>query len=283
MNENEGYLIPLVSGANLWQAELLAHSIKAIDPDRSVVAISAEQLSSSILDRVILLDGLCDDDNFNYFFSLLHSPFEKTIAFLPDQILTKFNVGAWESLRGLGGFVLPKNRYSFSGELISDTVYWRGNIENKSFGYTSNTNAVYINKSEGAEELLGFALTLCGNYQQDAAIEWVKEKNKLNQEVLLPFFPEYLWSEWVISFLATLNPERIKRFDFINCIDLSKQEMNHWNSVWSREHWSTFLNYWVTDTPEIKIENFIQHGLMRYQHTGWLTDDRIRLLKGLHG
>ena len=283
MNENEGYLIPLVSSGNLWQAELLAHSIKAIDPDRAVVAISAEQLLSSVLDKVILLDGLCDDDNFNYFFSLLHSPFEKTIAFLPDQILTKFNVGAWESLRGLGGVVLPKNRYSFSGELISDTVYWRGNIENKSFDRTSNINAVYINKSEGAEELLGFALTLCGNYQQDAAIEWVKEKNKLNQEVLLPFFPEYLWSEWVISFLATLNPERIKRFDFVNCIDLSKQEMNHWNAIWSREHWSTFLNYWVTDAPEIKIENFIQHGLLRYQHTGWLTDDRIRLLKGLHG
>lgn len=283
MNENEGYLIPLVTSDNLWQAELLAQSIKAIDHNRQVVAITREQISSSVLDQVITLDGLCDDDNFNYFFSLLHSPFEKTIAVLPDQILTKFNVGAWESLRGLGGMVLPKNRYSFSGELIYDTVYWRGNIENKSFGRTSNINAMYINKAEGADELLGFALTLCGNYQQDAAIEWVKEKNKLNQEVLLPFFPEYLWSEWVVSFITTLNPERVKRFDFVNCIDLSKQEMNHWNAIWSKESWSTFLNYWVTDVPEIKIENFIQHGLIRYQHTGWLTDDRIRLLKGLHG
>ena len=283
MNENEGYLIPLVTSENLWQAELLASSIKAIDPDKRVVAISQTKLSSTDLDEVIQLDGLCDDDNFNYFFTLLHSPFEKTIAFLPDQILTKFNVAAWESLRGLGGVVLPKNRYSFSGELISDTVYWRGNIENKSFDRTSNINAVYINKSEGADELLGFALNLCSSYQQDTAIDWVKEKNKLNQEVLLPFFPEYLWSEWVVSFITTLNPERVKRFDFVNCIDLSKQEMNHWNAIWSKESWSTFLNYWVTETPEIKIENFIQHGLIRYQHTGWLTDDRIRLLKGLHG
>lgn len=283
MNQTEGYLIPLVTSDNLWQAELLAHSIKSIDPDRRVVAVTRDLISSSILNQVIQLAGLCDDDNFNYFFSLLNSPFEKTIALMPDQILTKFNTDVWESLRGLGGVVLPKNRHSFSGEQISDTVYWRGNIENKSFGRTSNINAVYINKSEGADELLGFALTLCGNYQQDAAIEWVKEKNKLNQEVLLPFFPEYLWSEWVVSFITTLNPERIKRFDFVNCIDLSKQEMNHWNQVWSREHWSTFLNYWVTDTPEIKIENFIQHGLIRYQHAGWLTTERIRLLKGQHG
>lgn len=283
MNENEGYLIPLVNSDNLWQAELLAGSIKAIDPSRSVVAITATQLSSSVLDKVILLDGLCDDDNFNYFFSLLHSPFEKTIAFLPDQILTKFNVGAWESLRGLGGVVLPKNRYSFSGEIVPDTAYWRGSTENKSFGYTSNINSVYINKTEGADTILGLALKLCGNYNQNDAIEWVKEKNKQNQQVLLPFFPEYIWSEWVFSFIATLNPERIKRFDFVNCIDLGKQEMNHWNSIWSREHWSTFLNYWVTDKPEIKIENFIQHGLIKYQHTGWLTEDRIKLLKGLHG
>lgn len=283
MNQTEGYLIPLVTSDNLWQAELLAHSIKAADPGRSVVAVSRAQLSSSEIDQIIQLDGLCDDDNFNYFFSLLHSPFEKTMAFLPDQILTKFNVSVWESLRGLGGMVMPKNRHSFSGEPILDSVYWRGNIENKSFGRTSNINAIYINRSEGAAELLGFALTLCGSYDQDAAIEWVREKNQQNQSVLLPFFPEYLWSEWVVSFITTLNPERVKRFDFVNCIDLGRQELNHSNTVWSHEPWSTFLNYWVTAAPEIKIENFIQLGLIRYQHTGWLTADRIKLLKGLHG
>ena len=281
---NEGYLITLLTRDNITEVELLAGSIKAIDPDRQVVAITQDDVGEiSTLDDIIRLDGLCDDDNFNYFFSLMNSPFEKTIAFLPDQILTKFNTQAWESLRGLGGIVLPKNRYSFSGEIIDNAVYWKGNIEKKSFGYTSNINAIYINKAEGALELLGFALDLCGSYKQDAAIEWTTEKNLQGQEVLLPFFPEYLWSEWVISFIATLNPERIKLFDFIHSVDLSKQEMNHWNSIWSKEHWNRFLNYWVTDKSEIKIENFIQHGLIRYQHNGWLTDANIKLLKGLHG
>jgi hypothetical protein len=281
---NEGYLITLLTRDNITEVELLAGSIKAIDATRQVVAITQDDIEGiDALDQIIKLDGLCDDDNFNYFFSLIHSPFEKTIAFLPDQILTRFNTGVWESLRGLGGVVLPKNRYSFSGEYIDGAAYWRGNIEKKSFDSTSNINAIYINKAEGALELLGFALDICGSYKQDSAIEWTKEKNHLGQEVLLPFFPEYLWSEWVISFIATLNPERIKLFDFVHCIDLSKQEMNHWNTIWSREHWNRFLNYWVTDKSEIKIENFIQQGLVRYQHSGWLTDANVRLLKGLHG
>lgn len=284
MNETEGYLIVHLNKDNIDQVELLAGSIKAIDATRRVVSITNDEIKTiNNVDEVIRLDGLCDDGTFNYFFSLLNSPFEKTVALMPDQILTAFNVDVWESLRGLGAMVVPKNRFAFNGEVIDTRAYWKGSIEHKSFNQTTNINAVYYNKAEGADELLGFALNLCGSYKQDDAIEWSKIKNNDNEDVMLPFFPEFLWQEWVITFIRTLNPELIKEFDFVPCIDLSMQEMNHWNGIWSRENWNKFLNYWVSDVPEIKIENFIQRGLVRYQHTGWLTDDNIKLLKGFHG
>ena len=91
MNETEGYLIVNLNKNNAEQIELLAGSIKAIDATRRVVAITNDGIKTVInVDEVIRLDGLCDDDTFNYFFTLLHSPFEKTMAFMPDQIMTSF-------------------------------------------------------------------------------------------------------------------------------------------------------------------------------------------------
>lgn len=281
---SEGYIIPLLTEENVEQVEMLACSIKRIDPLRKVVAIAREQQNSiKGVDQIKVLDGLCDDDTFNYFFSLLHSPFDKTIAFLPDQILTKFNTDVWEGLRGLGSMVMLENRSSFSGERIDEAAYWKGDIEIKSFGFASNINAIYFDKKQDAADILGFAIKLCGNYNHTGALEWSKEKNSSGEDVFLPFFPEFLWPEWVLSFARSVLPDKIISFNFLNSIDLGKQEMNHWAPIWSKEPWSRFLNYWVTDTGEIKIENFVQHGLVKYQHVGWITDKIAKTFKGTNG
>jgi len=281
---SEGYLIPLLTEENHEQVEMLACTIKKIDPLRKVVAVSHKQLNSlKGVDQIKVLDGLCDDATFNYFFSLLHSPFDKTIAFLPDQILTKFNTDVWEGLRGLGSMVMLKNRYSFSGETIPDAAYWKGDIELKSFGIASNINAIYFDKTQDASDILGFAIKLCGHYNHTDALNWAKDKNADGEDIFLPFFPEFLWPEWVMSFVQTVLQDKIVTFDFIHSIDLGKQEMNHWAPIWSREPWSRFLNYWVTDAGELKIENFVQHGLVKYQHAGWITDKVSRTFKGTNG
>lgn len=270
---NEGYLIPLLNDSNVAQVELLACSIKAIDQTRRVVAVANKEFTGiKGVDLIITPEGLCDDDTFNYFYGLLKSPFDKTIAFLPDQILTKFNVDVWESLRGLSGVVIPKTRNSFSGEQIGNEVYWTSSMELKSFGLASNLNAVYLNKEKDAQDILGFALQICGTYDQKSAMDWSMNKQSASEEICLPFFPDFLWIEWVMSFIRSVASEKIMEFDFLNSVDLGLQEMNHWSPNWSKEPWTRFLNYWVTDQAELKIENFIQHGLIKYQHTGWLTD-----------
>jgi hypothetical protein len=277
---SEGYLIPLLNDDTVTQVELLACSIKAIDKTRRVVAVANKEFKGLRgVDSIIVPEGICDDNTFNYFYSLLKSPFDKTIAFLPDQILTKFNVDVWESLRGLAGVVVPKNKHNFAGETSPGNAYWTGSMELKSFGIATNLNAVYFNKDKDACDILGFALKICGSYNQKEATAWALEKQRESQELYLPYFPEFLWIEWVMSFIRKTSQDKIMEFDFVNSIDLSIQEMNHWSPHWSKEPWSRFLNYWVTDEAEIKIENFIQLGLIRYQHTGWLTDKIKKVFK----
>ena len=281
---NEGYLIPLLNDSNVAQVELLACSIKAIDNTRRIVAVANKEFTGiKGVDLVITPEGLCDDDTFNYFYGLLKSPFDKTIAFLPDQILTKFNVDVWEALRGLSGIVVPKTRNSFSGDPIGEEVYWTSSMELKSFGMSTNLNAVYLNKEKDAQDVLGFALKICGTYDQKSAMDWSIEKQRTGEDVCLPFFPDFLWIEWVMSFIRSVANEKIMEFDFLNSIDLGMQEMNHWSPHWSKEPWTRFLNYWVTDTAALKIENFIQHGLVKYQHTGWLTDKIKKAFKDRNG
>jgi hypothetical protein len=270
---NEGYLIPLVTAENAEQVELLAHTIKRLDPSRHVAAITKEKIDKiSSVDDVIVLDGLCDDETFNYFFSLLHSPFDKTIALLPDQLLTYFNTDVWENLRGLGSMVILDKKYSFNGETLDDSIYWNGITEIKSFGFASNVNAVYFDKEKDAKDLLGFAINLSSNYNHDDVLNWVNEKNNEGDELFLPYLPDFLWPSWIISFMRMVIEDKIIAFDFMQNIDLGKQEMNHNSRQWREEPWNRFLNYWLTDSGELKVENFIQLGLIKYQHCGWLTD-----------
>ena len=82
----------------------------------------------------------------------------------------------------------------------------------------------------------------------------------------------------MLSFLQTITDDKITTFDFIHCIDLSKQENNYVNNNWTRR-WSEFLTYWVNEDGLVKIENFVQRGLVKYESSAWLTQEVQQHLK----
>jgi len=277
----EGYLIVNATNENLIQVELLIYSIKKIDPSRPVIVTTFDEELKNVkgVTDLIHLDSVGENKVLQYFKSLLATPLEKTIALLPDQLLTKFNVDVWESLRGMGPIIIPEKKLSFAGDRIWPSAYWQDSAEEKTFGYASVLNAVYLNQSYGAKDILGIAVDLCASYEQQEFLEWSRQLSDSGDDLLLPTFPEFLWEQWVVSFLRNVLEDKIKTFDFVDCIDLSIQENNFWNPIWSKESWNKFLSYWVTEEGKLKIENFIQLGLVKYQHTGWLSEEYLSLLK----
>ena len=115
---DEGYLIINSHSENVLEVNLLIQSIKKIDSKRPVcVAVSDKDLKFIEADKVIYVEE--QNPTVAFFKSMLASPYIKTIAVLPDQILTAFNTDIWENLRGMESIVLPKNRFSFNDEIIN--------------------------------------------------------------------------------------------------------------------------------------------------------------------
>lgn len=277
----EGYLITGVNANNLKYVELMINDINHLDPSRSIsiAGCGIDNIKNSLLHSKIVFDEEYIEKNPNiiYFSSVMQSPYDRTIVFLPNQLLTEFNIEVWENLRGLGPVVFPKTRKSFSYEDIPNSAYTDADLEEKTFGFSVILNCAYYDKMLGSDNLLGFATNLAASYEFEDYITWFNE-NKQKQDVLLPSFPKWLTPSWVMCLLKAISPEKIKFYDFITCIDLGIQENNHWNKRWSEMSWNKFLSYWVTEDGDIKIENFIQKGLINYETTGWIDEKKLKIL-----
>lgn len=269
---NEGYLIINSNAENKTEVDILITSIRKIDPQRSISVITNDRSVGFIeADNVILLEE--SNPTVSYFKSLLLSPYIKTIAFMPDQLLTLFDTNVWENLRSLNSIVIPKNRFLFNGEIIDPKMYASSSTEIKSFDIESIPNAIYFNKDKRCDDIFGLAVILSASYDQDNYIDFF-----IGKEHTMPPFPTFIWPSWILSFLRSVTDEKIYAFDFINCIDLSIQENNYTNNNWSKR-WSEFLTYWVNDAGVVKIENFVQQGLIKYESKAWLTDDILSKFK----
>ena len=269
---DEGYLIINSHSENVLEVNLLIQSIKKIDSKRPVcVATTDNDLKFIEADKIIYIEE--PNPTVAFFKSMLDSPYIKTIALLPDQILTSFNTAIWENLRGMESIVLPKNRFSFNDMIIDPVLYPLSQTDVKSFGLTSIPNAIYFNKEKECDYIFGLAVILSSNYEQHKYIDFFADK-----EHSMPPFPNFIWPSWMLSFLQTITDDKITTFDFIHCIDLSKQENNYVNNNWTRR-WSEFLTYWVNEDGVIKIENFVQRGLIKYESSAWLTQEVQQNLK----
>jgi hypothetical protein len=269
---SEGYLIINSTAENKTEVDILIASIKRIDPSRAISVVTNDKTISFIeADEIIFLEE--QNPTLSYFKSLLLSPYTKTISFLPDQILTMFDTNIWENLRSLNSIVIPKNKFLFNNEIINPNMYTTSSTELKSFEIESIPNAIYFNKDKGCDDVFGLAVILSANYDQDAYIDFFVDK-----EHSMPPLPKFIWPSWILSMLRLTTDEKIYAFDFIHCIDLSIQENNYINNNWTKR-WSEFLTYWVNEQGVIKIENFVQHGLIKYESDAWLTKDTLKNLK----
>ena len=117
----EGYLI-LGPDDNVDRVELLAKSIKNIDSTRPITFITYEYIKSiNGVDDIIRIDPITlPNKNLQYFYRVMNSPYDKTIAFTENQLLLSFDINVWETLSGLGPIVFPDCRLSYSYEKISN-------------------------------------------------------------------------------------------------------------------------------------------------------------------
>lgn len=266
---SEGYLILSTNCANVKQVNLLARSIRHHDSQRPISVVTTEYIGSELwhgFDHKISLENYYETPL--YYKSCMSSPYDATIVFQPNQILTWFNRNIWENLLGMAAIVIPKTRRNFNSTMISSEHYYHGAIELKTFNDTSILNAAFFNKTKGSDTVMGMGLVMATHYDQAEFIRHFK-----GTASSIPNFPKYIWPEWLMSFLYAVSNYKINKFDFVNCIDLTKQENRPDSLNWNTRTWSEFLTYWVNESGDLKIENFIQSGLVNYSKPDWLDNN----------
>jgi hypothetical protein len=271
---NEGYLIIGANKDTVRQTNLLISSIRYNDPTRPVaVATQDKSIQKEFTaDTVVVVPY--EDDITTVFKSYLLSPYEKTIAFQTNQLLTDFTPSVWENLRGMNSIVILKTRHSHCMSAIDPMVYYKSSTEQKSFSTHSLINAIYFNKEQGSDYVFGLAVVIASNYDQNLLIDYFS-----NKENSMPAFPKYIWPEWLMSLFYQCLEYKIVKYDFVRLIDLRRREMIDQQDDWNSSNWQDFLTYWVTQDGLVKIENFIQLGLIQFRGDEWLDDRYIKHLE----
>lgn len=279
----EVYVIHCENENEILSAELLSKTITHFDSSRQVVIttpVSASQFSAGVNVNEYTDTG---NPTLNYFKAIVDVDCDRAIYFKSDQLLTHFSSECWETLRNLSSIVTLKTRFSFSGETIEPSVYYQDSININNLSTTKNVNAVFFDFTKTARQLLGFCIDFSSDYNYKNIKTYITDQINNGVQISLPTFPEFIWPSWVLSYVSLVFEDEFIEFDFLENIDVSKQEYNTGDHTWSSRSWNKFLSYWISDHGQIKIENFIQSGLLRYQTTAWLDDIIIDKLQTAYG
>jgi hypothetical protein len=279
----EVYVIHCENENEILSAELLLKTIKHFDSSRKVIVttpLSASRFSDDVNVNIYSDTG---NPTLNYFKAIVDVDCDRVIYFKSDQLLTHFSSECWETLRNLSSIVTLKTRFSFSGETIDPSVYYQDNINLNNLSTTKNVNAVFFDFTKNARQLIGFCIDFSSDYNYKNIKTYIADQINNGVQISLPAFPEYIWPSWVLSYVSLIFEEEFIEFDFLENIDVSKQEYNTGDHTWSSRGWNKFLSYWISDHGQIKIENFIQSGLLKYQTTAWLDDIIIDKLQTAYG
>lgn len=279
----EVYIINCENESEILSAELLAKCIKHFDSSRDVIISTTQPPSkfSSGLNIVQYTDT--SNPTLNYFKAIVDVECDRAIYFKPDQLLTHFTDECWETLRNLSSIVTLKTRLSFSGEPINPQVYYQDSINLSNLSATKNVNAVYFDFTKHGRQLLGFCIDFASDYDYKNIKKYVADQINNGEQINLPTFPEYIWPSWILTYTSLVFDDEFIEFDFLDNIDVSKQDYNTADHIWSSRSWNKFLSYWISDSGQLKIENFIQSGLLKYQTTAWLDEIIIEKLQTAYG
>jgi hypothetical protein len=276
----EAYVIHCEDDKQVQSAELLATTLKFYDSSRPIVVVTPCTPTSFKVIKEVRAYESTSNPTLNYFKAIVDLDYDRILYFKPDQLMTHFTIDAWETLRNLSSVVTLEDRLDFAGEKILPDVYYQDSINIKTIQKTTNVNVVYFDFSKSARQLIGFCIDFSSDYSYESAQLFVRAAKDAGTAVDLPQFPEYIWPSWLLSFASIVFDEEFIKFNFVDNIDLSRQEFNIKDSIWASKRWNHFLSHWFTERGQLKIENFIQSGLIKYENIAWITDshyDRIQL------
>jgi len=261
---NNGIITYADSVKHIQQAVLLAVTAKKNSGLPVTIAIppQCEQLVNAYkeyFDTICLLDKV-DSVERGLIDTLTRSPYDNTL-FLYSDTLILTDIADVFLLLDYHDIVMNDQLLDFKGSPITRQLYEQRKMIVKNNLVDVWSNAILYKKSDDVMELtklthriITFWRTFKDQFLKDYSID---DKLGLKFNVAL-------------CLASKLSDTTIAKGFTIST--MSKQEENTASLAWANLDWFKFLNAWIMDNSQVKVENYIQAGIWHYGKN-WLTDD----------
>lgn len=249
------------------QAILLAVTAKANSQLPVTVIIPAElDIDEQYFDTVIKVEstGVLERDLLN---SLIITPYTNTLFLYSDTLVLSNITNLFDNLLH-SPLVFNRTLLDFKGLPITKQLFSDRKIIIKNGLKDIWSNAILYQNVDEFKEFILLAhriITYWDTFKEQFLTEYSIDDNlrfKFNIALCLA---------------QKLSDISVKQgFDITT---LSRQEENTIQYNWAKMNWYKFLNSWILDSGQVKVENFIQHGIWHYTSTWINAETYQRLLK----
>jgi len=193
------------------------------------------------------------------------TPYTGTLFVYSDSVIMSDISGVFDLL-DITDFVFPTVT-DFMGQRPSCDLYYSRRIIEKNNLPDIWSNTFCFNKSDSTSRLISRAYHIFNNWNAYSSVltkEYSIEDNPLQFNTILS----------MAVFLEDI-PVMQNSFKFTN---LSKQPGNMWIRSAADLNWFAYLNNWITDDCILKVENYVQQGIVHYA-SEWMSADTLARIK----
>lgn len=252
------------------QAVLLALTARKNSNLNTSIVVTDDQLTKDFkqyFDKIYVLEKV-DYLERGLLNCLTASEYDKTLFLYSDTLILS-DISNVFQLLDYNDLVLNKELMDFKGSKITRPLYEQRKIIVRNKLPDVWTNAILYKKSQDFMDLTKLTHRIVTFWRQ------FKEQ----------FLPEYaiddkLNLKFNVAFSLALKLSDIQYYPSLTLTTLSKQEENTASMAWANLEWFKFLNAWILDNQQIKVENYIQTGIWHYGKN-WINEeiyDRILLV-----
>lgn len=250
------------SNQHVKQAVLLAVTAKKNSNLPVTIVVPKEELVTAYKDY---FDNICvlekvDSVERGLVDTLTQTPYDNTLFLYSDTLILTNIEDVFQQL-DFYDIVMNRELLDFKGSKITRQLYEQRKMIVKNNLQDVWSNAILYKKTDAVMELTKLThriITFWRVFKDQFLKEYsIDDKLELKFNVALCLAIKLSDTSVALGFPLTT---------------LSRQEENTASLAWANLDWFKFLNAWVMDNGQVKVENYIQAGIWHYGKN-WINDD----------
>ena len=261
---SRGYVIQADTDPELYQAELLANSIKIKNKNAQVCLVTSRNLEADAFDDIVKYEFFMHEEvvdirqkDWQLYWC---SPYEYTIAIDCKSVVMESHDNLWEYLIDNHSVCLPTVVKDFRNNTLVDkqlSKYEQEYKYKKAYG-----NCFYFDKSEESLEYFKFLDPLCRDWRSTEG--FLFQKQHANKKYYSNLIHTIAANSMRFDVFPTSN-------DMLSYIDMDIAWID--GILPDGENWLDVMSVWSTDIATLKIQNYSINNILYYHEDSFYNNE----------